>query len=94
MSHFRLADLPLLTGAERRQVLVDWAGSGGSYAAASCLHELFEGQVERAPEAVAVSGEGWAVSYGALNARANGLARALRARGVGPETLVGLCLGR
>ena len=94
MSPFRLADIPLLSRTERRQVLADWAGPGASYAAAICLHELFERQVGRAPGAVAVSGEGGVVTYGVLNARANALAGELRARGVGPERVVGLCLER
>ena len=58
------------------------------------LHELFEEQAELAPEAVALVFEGAQLSYGELNARANRLAHRLRAQGVGPETIVGLCVER
>src|SRR4051812_18946227 len=59
-----------------------------------CVHRLFEAQVERTPEAVALEFEGQRLSCRALNARANRLAHHLRALGVGPEVLVGLCLDR
>ncbi|HEX8686388.1 MAG TPA: amino acid adenylation domain-containing protein, partial [Pyrinomonadaceae bacterium] len=59
-----------------------------------CLHELFEAQAERSPEAVALTSAGGSLTYRELNERANRLAHYLRARGVGPDTLVGLCLER
>ncbi|MFC8361396.1 amino acid adenylation domain-containing protein [Streptomyces griseorubiginosus] len=58
------------------------------------VHELFEEQVARTPDAAAVTCGEVTLSYAELNARANRIARVLRARGVGPETLVGLCLER
>jgi amino acid adenylation domain-containing protein len=88
----RLADLPMLSSDERRQLLTSWnpPAAGGSRVA--CAHHLFEAQAARTPEAVAVSFEGHHLTYRELNARANRLARFLReTAGVGPEVLVGLC---
>lgn len=59
-----------------------------------CVHELFERQVERSPEAVAVIAGQTQFSYRELNARANQLARFLKRFGVGPDSLVGLCVDR
>jgi amino acid adenylation domain-containing protein len=59
-----------------------------------CIHELFEDQVERTPDAVAVVFEDQQFTYGELNTRANQLAHYLRKLGVGPEVLVGICLER
>jgi amino acid adenylation domain-containing protein len=60
----------------------------------SCIHELFEEQVERTPDAIAVVFENHELTYGELNARANQLGHYLQARGVGPEVLVGICVER
>jgi amino acid adenylation domain-containing protein/non-ribosomal peptide synthase protein (TIGR01720 family) len=90
----RIADVPLLTEAERRQVLLNWNDTRRDYAGQQCLHELFEEQVERAPEAIAISFEGEQVSYAELNRRANKLAHHLRKLGVGAEVLVGICVER
>src|SRR5690349_13130379 len=62
--------------------------------APACLHRLFEARAALAPGAVALSCEGRHMTYGALNARANRLARRLRAAGVGPEVPVGLAADR
>ena len=86
----RLAELPLLTDAERHQLLVEWNDTRADDPQAVCLPQLVEDQVERTPEAVAVVAEEKQLTYGALNARANQLARFLRRLGVGPETLVGI----
>ncbi|MEK8020551.1 MAG: AMP-binding protein, partial [Candidatus Parabeggiatoa sp.] len=59
-----------------------------------CLHQLFEAQVERTPDAIAIVFEHERLSYQALNARANQLARYLKTLGVKPEVLVGLCVER
>jgi amino acid adenylation domain-containing protein/FkbM family methyltransferase len=90
----RLADLPLLTPAERHQLLVEWNDTHKDALPDRCIHELFEAQVERTPEAVAVVFEGQQLTYRQLNGRANQLAHYLRKRGVGPEVLVGLCVER
>ncbi|HEY0734854.1 MAG TPA: amino acid adenylation domain-containing protein [Herpetosiphonaceae bacterium] len=88
----RIADLPLLSPDERR-LLDDWNTTAFEVPAA-CAHTLFEAQAARVPEAAAVICEDQVLSYGTLNQRANQLAHTLRRRGVGPETLVGLCLER
>ena len=90
----RLDSLPLLTSAERQQVLVEWNDTAADYPRDSCLHELFEEQVERTPGKVAVVFEGRRYTYSELNQRADQLARHLRSLGVGPEVLVGLYLER
>ena len=59
-----------------------------------CIHQLFETQVGRTPDAVAVISRNARLTYGQLNRRANRVARYLRARGVGPEVLVGICIPR
>src|SRR5438093_7921747 len=59
-----------------------------------CIHELFEEQAARRPQAVAVTFEDRQLTYGELNSRANQLAHHLRALGVRPETLVGICVER
>ena len=89
----RINGLPLLTEQERRQLVVEW-DTQAAYPQDRCLHELFEEQVERTPEAVAVVCEGERLSYRELNRRANQLAHHLRERGVGPEVLVALLTER
>jgi amino acid adenylation domain-containing protein/FkbM family methyltransferase len=88
-----VAHLPLLTAAERVQLLVQSTGPRVNNAPPYCLHELFEEQVSRRPEAVAIS-FGARLSYRELNERANQLAHYLRGLGVGPEVRVGLLLER
>ncbi|HYO51728.1 non-ribosomal peptide synthetase, partial [Archangium sp.] len=90
----RLSELPLLPEAERRQLLVEWSGTRETLGAPGCLHPLFEAWAARTPDAVAVVAGEHALTYRELNARANQLARHLRALGVGPDQRVGLCLER
>jgi amino acid adenylation domain-containing protein len=90
----RMSELPLLTEAERRQVLVEWNDSRVDLLAGTCVHHLFEAQVERTPEATALVAGQTRFTYRELNARANQLAHHLRSRGVGPEVRVGVCLER
>ena len=93
-SQQRLADLPVLTAAERLQLLVEWNGTEVSNPGDQCLHQLFEEQVERTPEAVAVAFEDDLLTYCQLNERANQLGRHLQKLGVGPDTLVAICIER
>jgi amino acid adenylation domain-containing protein len=86
--------LALLGEAERRQLLEEWNETEAEYPREKCVHELFEEQVERSPEAVAVVYEDEQVSYAELNARANRLAHHLRGMGVGPDVRVAICLER
>jgi amino acid adenylation domain-containing protein len=90
----RLAELPLLTEPERRQVLVDWNRTEADYPRDRCLHELVAEQAARTPGAVAVAYEDRWLTYAELDVRANQLARYLQGRGVGPDALVALCLER
>ncbi len=90
----RISELPLLTESERRQLLIEWNDTAVDYPSDSCVQQLFEQQVAKTPDAVAVVFEDQQLSYRQLNARANQLAHQLRTLGVGPETLVGLCLER
>jgi amino acid adenylation domain-containing protein len=86
--------LPLLPEAERRLVVEEWNRTDAAYPAGSCIHELFEEQVERAPGAVAVEFAGEHLTYAELNRRANRLAHHLRSLGVGPEARVAIALER
>lgn len=90
----RLSELPLLTPKERHEILVEWNDTSAAYAADKCIHELFEEQAARTPRAVAVVYGDSRLTYEDLNVRANRLARYLRDRGAGPETLVGICMNR
>ncbi|HJP91741.1 MAG TPA: amino acid adenylation domain-containing protein [Pyrinomonadaceae bacterium] len=90
----RVVDLELLTDVERVQMLREWNNTRTTYAQQCCVHELFESQVEHTPESVAVSFQGGQLTYRELNTRANQLARSLRRLGVGPETLVAICMER
>ena len=89
-----LADLPLMTPDERHQVLVAWNDTRAGYAERRCLHELFDEQAARAPEALAVVFEDQRLSYRELQRRANQLGHHLRYLGVGPDVVVGLCIER
>jgi amino acid adenylation domain-containing protein len=89
-----ISELPLLTEAERQQLLVEWNNTTTDYPQDKCIHQLFEEQVERSPSSVAVVFEGEQLTYRELNARANQLAHYLRSLGVGPEVLVGICVER
>jgi amino acid adenylation domain-containing protein len=90
----RLSELPLLTEAERHQLLVEWNATQMEYPIDKCIHQLFEVQVERTPDALAVVFEDTHLTYWELNQQANQLAHHLQKLGVGPEVLVGLCIDR
>ncbi|MEM7132271.1 MAG: amino acid adenylation domain-containing protein [Chloroflexota bacterium] len=101
-----IAELPMLTKAERHQLLVEWNASAGhprginghgtvtDYPKDKCVHQLFEEQVARTPDAVAVVFDEEQLTYRELNERANQLAHYLRSLGVGPEKWVGICIER
>jgi amino acid adenylation domain-containing protein len=90
----RLSELTIMPESERHRQLVAWNATDAAYPLDRCLHELFEDQVERTPEAVAVvSGDGL-LSYGDLNDRSNRLAHFLRRHGVGPDTPVVVAMHR
>nr|WP_307729680.1 non-ribosomal peptide synthetase [Massilia sp. CFBP 13721] len=89
-----IADYALLGEAERQQLLTGWNDGPHTFETNRCLHQLFEAQAARNPQAVALSFEGSETTYGELNRRANQLAHRLRARGVGPDRLVALVIER
>ena len=87
----RLSQLPVLTGAELRAELVQWNDTAADLPV-QCIHEGFQAQAARAPGAVAAEYEDESLSYADLDRRANQVARRLRALGVGPEVLAGVCM--
>ncbi|KAB1082431.1 AMP-binding protein [Neorhizobium galegae] len=87
-------NLDILPAAERSYLLEDLNRTAADYPSERCIHELFEQQVRRAPEAVALVHEDEELSYGELNARANRLAHHLIALGVRPDQPVAICLER
>jgi len=89
-----IAELPFLTESERHQLLVEWNDTQADYPKDKCIHQLFEEQVERTPDAVAVVFEEQKLTYHELNCQANQLAHYLPTLGVRPEVLVGICVER
>ena len=89
-----ISQLPLLTTAERHQLLVSWNDTTTDYPRNLCIHQLFEAQMERTPNAIAVVFEDHQLTYRQLNTRANQLAHHLKGHAVGRGVLVGICLKR
>jgi natural product biosynthesis luciferase-like monooxygenase protein len=89
-----LGQVPLLTEAERERLLITWNATHKAYRDDTTVHGLFEEQVARTPDAVAVVCGDQQRSYDRLNRAANRLARHLRRLGAGPDVLVGICLER
>ena len=85
---------PLLTEAERHRLLHDWSGAAVAHPSDRCIHQLYEAQVERTPDAAAVVFGDRRLTYQELNRRANRLAHYLRRRGVGPEVPVAIRMER
>ncbi len=89
----RIAKLAILTEGERAQILHDWNATDQAFER-KCVHELFEQQVDRTPDAIALSFERDELTYRQLDERSNQLAHELRALGVGPDVRVGLAVPR
>jgi amino acid adenylation domain-containing protein len=89
----RIAELEMLTEAERRQILLEWNHSQ-SEIQETCIHQVFEEQVAKTPDALAVAFRNERLTYRDLNERSNQLAHYLRELGVGAEVRVGLCVER
>ncbi|MEC5396386.1 non-ribosomal peptide synthetase [Uliginosibacterium sp. H1] len=89
----RPARLPMLSADEYRQIVLDWNATDAPLPT-QCVQDIFQQHAQRTPQAPAVVIGTQRLSYGELNARANQLARYLRDRGVGRDTLVGLCVVR
>ena len=89
-----LSKLPFLTELESNRLLIEWNDTAHDYPQAKCVHELFEQQVERRPDAVALIFENERLTYSQLNRRANQLAHHLMSLGVGPDVCVGIAMER
>jgi amino acid adenylation domain-containing protein len=87
-------ELSLVSVAEQHQLLVEWNNTQDEYLQNQCIYQLFEAQVERTPDAIALVFEKQQLTYQELNCRANQLAQYLRGLEVGTETLVGICIER
>jgi amino acid adenylation domain-containing protein len=90
----KVSSYPLLSSAEEQQLLHAWNDTLTAFQRYQCIHQLFETQVKRTPEAVALVHNDAQLSYRELNEKANYLAHYLRSRGVGPESLVGIYVER
>jgi len=86
--------LPVMPPVEREQILETWNAARADFPARLCAHQIFEAQVDLAPQAVALVCQGKSMTYLELDSRANQLAHLLRQRGVAPEVCVGVCLER
>ena len=89
-----IADFPLLTDGECHQLLGEFNATEVDYPKERCVHQLFELQAAKTPDAIALVFEGQSLSYAQLNARANQLSHHLRGLGIGPGGLVGICIER
>ena len=90
----RLGDLPLLTAAEKHQLLAEWNQTRVDYSRHACIHQLFEAQVARTADQMAVCVEDQRLTYRELNTRANQLARHLEKAGVRRGAKIGICMER
>ncbi|WP_193200947.1 amino acid adenylation domain-containing protein, partial [Nostoc sp. MG11] len=89
-----VGELPLLSEAEHYQLLIEWNDTESEYPTDKCIHQLFDEQVEKTPDAVAVVFENQQLTYHQLNQKANQLAHHLQNLGVRSEVLVGVCVER
>ncbi|MEG3902154.1 amino acid adenylation domain-containing protein [Microcoleus sp. B4-C5] len=90
----RISHLPILTKPEQHQLLFEWNNTQSNFPQDKCIHELFEAQTERTPDAIAVVFENEHLTYRELNTKANNLASYLQKIGVKPEVLVGIYVDR
>ena len=86
--------LPLMSETEQQQLLVEWNNTKTDYPTDKCIHELFEDQIKKTPDATAVVFQEQKLTYSQLNSKANQLAHYLQKLGVGPEVPVGICVER
>lgn len=90
----RIDQLPLLSAAEQQQLVVEYNETQADYPLDQFVHQLFEANVELYPDRVAVEINSYHLTYWELNQKANQLAHYLISQGVGPESLVGICVER
>ncbi|MEM8722032.1 MAG: amino acid adenylation domain-containing protein [Cyanobacteria bacterium P01_G01_bin.39] len=89
-----LSQIDFLTRAEKNKLLFEWNDNQVQYPQDKCIHSLFESQVIKTPNAIAVVDQEQQLTYQELNGKANQLAHYLQQRGIKPEGLVGICLER
>jgi amino acid adenylation domain-containing protein len=89
-----ISRLEILSDRHRQQLLIEFNNTKTTYPNDKCIHHLFQEQVERTPDNIAVISGKEQLTYGSLNARANQLAYYLQRLGVGPDVLVGICVER
>jgi amino acid adenylation domain-containing protein len=87
-------ELEILDEGERERLLLEFSGTNSTYSEGLCIHQLFEKQVERTPDLVALAFGNEHLTYAQVNKRANQVANYLRALGVGPEVPVAICMDR
>ncbi|HTL89840.1 MAG TPA: amino acid adenylation domain-containing protein, partial [Leptolyngbya sp.] len=92
--HQKLAEIPLLTTTERQQLLFDWNATATNYQQHLCLHQLFEAQVKRTPDAIATVYHQQSLTYAEINQQANQIAHHLRSLGIEAGQFVGVYLDR
>lgn len=90
----RIADIGMLADAEKQQLLVDFNRTESSFPQEKLIHQLFEEQVVRVPDRIALTFGSESLTYFELNVRANQLAAVLRQKGIGPDVIVGMCVPR
>ncbi len=90
----RVSELPLLTAGELQQLLYQWNETTTVYPRDKCVHQLFELQVQRTPDALAVISEDQQLTYRELNKRANQVAHYLQSFGAGPDSPIGIMIER
>jgi amino acid adenylation domain-containing protein len=89
-----VSDLPLLGAEEQDRILARWNDTGAEYPRGKCLRDLFSDQAARTPDATALVWKGKEITYAEVERRSNQVGHRLRGLGVGPDTVVGLCLER
>ncbi|ACK67010.1 amino acid adenylation domain protein [Rippkaea orientalis PCC 8801] len=89
-----ITELSFLTESEQNQLLIHWNNTKVEYSKTQCIHQLFEEQVIRTPDAIALEFEGITLTYFELNQKANQLGHYLQKLGVKPDSLVGICVKR
>ena len=90
----QLSDISVIRSEEKKRLLFDWNRTSTDYEKEVCVHQLFERQASLSPSAIAATFQDRQLTYAELNVRANQLARHLCSLGVGPESLVGICIER
>ncbi|WP_456238686.1 amino acid adenylation domain-containing protein [Paenibacillus silvestris] len=89
-----IADLDLVTAEEKQELIVAFNQTDHVYAKDKMIHELFEAQVDRTPDQIAVVSQGMSLTYAELNMQANRLAHLLRSKGAGPDQIIAVMVNR